>query len=90
MCQEVWTPHATVDSVMRDKVILATAMPTMTVTVLDEYEDLLGDCHALIVLPRRYSTYAILLGCLRVHGYIGNNRTWTVSTRANCVRSHMR
>jgi hypothetical protein len=51
--------HATVDSVMRDKVILATAMPTMTVTVLDEFEDLLGDCHALIVLADEYRFRAI-------------------------------
>lgn len=30
---------------MGDKVILATAMPTMTVTILDKFENLLGDCH---------------------------------------------
>jgi hypothetical protein len=39
---------------MRDKVILTTAMPTMTVTVLDKFEDFLGDSHALILLVDRW------------------------------------
>jgi hypothetical protein len=71
---------------MRDKVILATAMPTMTVTVLNEFENLLGDCHALILLVNEYRFRVIFLSHRRVRPETGNNRALNVTKSAICVR----